>query len=113
MIHRKKLDPNSERKPFLVVVTPVILSQWISEIEKLSGDEVFRIVRYYGDYRRKTLHPGEVQLQQRLTKTSPVLSEVHEKTLLIITTYQTFRDRHGMKAFRKAAKIKSNATPSA
>lgn len=112
MIRRKKLMANSERKPFLVVVPPAVLSQWISEVKEITGKKVFRIIRYYGDYRRTTSYPDEVQFQQLLTKNLPILSEVNDKTLLIVTTYQTFRDRHGMKAFRKAAKIDSKTTPS-
>jgi SNF2 family DNA or RNA helicase len=96
--------------PFLVIVPPSIITQWARELQRIS--KTLYVLLYYGDYRIESV-PGTDRaktVQSLITHDSELFDGSGKRgRTVIITTYETWRSRHGPSAL--AAWRKSNKLP--
>ncbi|PWY91735.1 hypothetical protein BO94DRAFT_533191 [Aspergillus sclerotioniger CBS 115572] len=83
-------------RPFLVIVPPALISQWYSEINRVT--DKFTAFIYYGEERPVQ---GMRTVGSRLRKTDTIFdgSPINARTV-VITSYQTFAYRHGLTAVK-------------
>ena len=87
-------------QPILILLPPVILSQWIAEINAVVPGQ-FKIYLYYGDRRtnREAAVPGMEVIDGLLTKRHPIFDGQEQNArVIVISTYSTFAERNGPKA---------------
>lgn len=95
-------DPNNRWrvKPFLIVVPVHLLSQWIRAFH-LIAPKFFKVYKYHGDYRRHVPVAYDMGFEGQLRKQHPIFrgSEAN-LNVVVITTPNTWLDRHGPKGQR-------------
>lgn len=84
--------------PFLIVVPPSLILQWVAEIAKITSK--LKVLVYYGDVRGGTSF-GVPTIEGKLSADHEIFdgSAVNGRTI-VITTYQTLNSRHGPAAVK-------------
>ena len=101
--HAAKQGPDAEPlrpKPILLAVPSGLVKQWVTEIRRYT--KVFRIIAYHGDARSGTGNSSrfvkkDVALHHRFEKRA----DDEDEYPLVVTTHDTFRERHGPKALAR------------
>lgn len=101
---RKRLPPLP--KPFLLLVPPTLLTQWIGEIRAFS--ERFRVIRYHGDMKqgleerghdntKMVLSSGHRKLRFRQNDDTSAVPKIR----LVLSGHETWRVRHRPSSLKK------------